>query len=309
MIPLWVVFGLGSAALSALMMLMQERLQIEGFALAFWIKVTCALVMLPFVLHYGVPENPLFYLALGVGAVMYAVSDVVFFRAIPKIGAGMVSRLLPSAVILSFLLWFLVNPALFQKYAAHPVPAGLIFLVLCASAWCAMHLTRCEVTRGAVRVIWFVIFAATVGPVLAKITTGYADIGKGPYAYVFFEALMMMTLWVVFFVLRRRTAPEGAGVKVGRLGRAVSLPVLLARRTVAGGMAIGCVAAGMILLNTYAYYSVDNPAYIPAVKFLDTIIIMAVYPLMGLQSRGNLVAGVGVVACAAALVALKAQIP
>jgi len=69
------------------------------------------------------------------------------------------------------------------------------------------------------------------------------------------------------------------------------------------------VAAGMILLNTYAYYNVDNPAYIPAIKFLDTIIIMAVYPLMGLKSRGNLVAGIGVVACAAALVLLKAQIP
>lgn len=291
--PLWAVFGLSSASLSALMMLLQERLKIEGFVLAFWIKVTCALVMLPFVLENGIPENPRFYLLLGVGAVMYAVSDVIFFRAIPKIGAGMVSRLLPMAVILSFLLWFVVNPALLDKYLAHPVPAGLIFVVLCASAWCAMHLTRCEVTRGAVRVIWFVIFAATVGPVLAKAVTGYADIGRGPYAYVFFEALMMLTLWWVFFLVRR---PVSAGA-------------LLAKRSMAGGMVIGCVAAGMILLNTYAYYNVDNPAYIPAIKFLDTIIIMAVYPLMGLKSRGNLVAGIGVVACAAALVLLKAQIP
>jgi hypothetical protein len=64
----------------------------------------------------------------------------------------------------------------------------------------------------------------------------------------------------------------------------------------------------MVLLSTYAYYAVDNPAYIPAIKFLDTIIIMGVYALWGRKNNGNLIAGFGVVACAAALIVLKAQI-
>lgn len=291
-IPAWALFGLLSAAFSALMMLIQEKLKVDGFALAFWIKATCAVIMLPFVIVNGLPENPLFYFFLGLGACMYAVSDVVFFRAIPKVGAGIVSRLLPGAVILSFILWFAVKPELLDKYLAHPVPAALIFAVLCLSVWFSTHIRKCAVSMEAVRTIWFVIFAATIGPILAKTVTGYADIGRGPYAYVFIEALMMMGIWGAVFLIRRP----------------IPASVMFSRHSWRGGMIIGSVAAMMILLSTYAYYAVDNPAYIPAIKFLDTIIIMGVYALWGRKNNGNLVAGFGVVACAAALIVLKAQI-
>ncbi|MGZ9108474.1 MAG: hypothetical protein ACXW4B_06600 [Micavibrio sp.] len=291
-IPAWAVFGLLSAAFSALMMLMQEKLKVDGYALAFWNKVTCATVMLPFVIVNGLPQNPLFYLFLGIGACMYAVSDVVFFRAIPKVGAGIVSRLLPGAVILSFMLWFAVKPDLLMKYLADPIPSALIFIVLCLSVWFSMHLKKCAVSMEAVRAIWFVIFAATVGPILAKTVTGYADIGQGPFAYVFIEALMMVSIWGSVFLIRRP----------------IPASVMFSRQSWRGGMMVGCVSATMVLLSTYAYYAVDNPAYIPAIKFLDTIIIMGVYALWGRKNSGNLLAGFGVVACAAALIVLKAQI-
>lgn len=223
---------------------------------------------------------------------MYAISDVVFFRAIPKVGAGIVSRLLPGAVILSFLLWFAVKPELLAKYAANPVPATLIFIVLCLSVWFSTHLKKCTVSMEAVRTVWFVIFAATVGPILAKTVTGYAGIGQGPFAYVFIEALMMLSLWGGIFVFRRP----------------IPASVMFSRQSWRSGMMIGCVSAAMVLLSTYAYYAVDNPAYIPAIKFLDTIIIMAVYTLWGRRNNGDVLAGFGVVACAAMLIILKAQV-
>lgn len=291
-LPLWAFFGLGAAALSALMMLLQERLRVNGFALACWNKIACSLVMLPFVLLYGLPHNPLFYLYLGAGAVMYAVSDVIFFNGITKASAGTVARLLPSATILSFLLWFAVRPELLQKYLASPVIFALIFLTLYLSAFFAGRLKKCAVTMQAMRTVWFVIFAATVGPLLAKLVTAQADPGQGPFAYVFCEALMMLALWSVYALIRRP----------------LPFAEMVSGETVKKGLLIGTVMAGVVLLNVSAYYNVDNPAYIPAIKALDSVMILAFYKLTGRTITGDIRSGLGIVACAAALIVLKAQV-
>ena len=43
----WAGYGLMLALLSALMMLMQERMKVEGLALAIWCKISCAAATLP----------------------------------------------------------------------------------------------------------------------------------------------------------------------------------------------------------------------------------------------------------------------
>lgn len=290
--PLWAVFGLLAAFTSAAMMLLQERLKVDGFALAFWCKIMCVLVTLPMVVVHGVPHDPVFYYALGASAVLYAVSDVVFFRAIPTVGAAVVSRLIPLAVIFGFILWFLIDPALFIKYMQYPEVSALIFGVLLVWVWFATHLKKCAVSMGAIRQVWFVILAATLGAPLAKITTNHAGIAGGPYAYTCIQALMMMALWGVYYAVKKPVAPG----------------VLFSRHSCIGGAIIGAVAAVSVLVAVLAYYHVDNPAYIPAVRYLDSTMILAFYGMAGRKIEGNVAAGIGLVACAAALIVLKAQI-
>lgn len=290
--PLWAVFGLGTAALSAAMMLMQERLKVNGYALAFWIKAACIVVTFPFLIHHGMPDNPAFYFYLFLSAILYAISDVVFFSSIPKTSAGAVSRLIPSAAVLGFLLWFIIDPALLDKYLAAPTIAGLIFATLCLFAAFAFRLKKCTVTMQTFRDIWFVIFAATVGPLLTKMTTLYVDMEQARYAYVFFQALMMMVLWLAYLFIRKP----------------VPLETFFARGTWQPGLLIGLVASGMVLMKFTSYYYVDNPAYIPAIIALDSVIILGVYKLWGKKAEGDIMSGLGLVACAAALIVLKAQI-
>jgi hypothetical protein len=290
--PLWAVFGLGTAVLSAAMMLMQERLKVNGYALAFWIKAACIIVTFPFVIIHGVPDAPMFYFYLVLTSILYAISDVVFFSAIPKTSAGAVSRLIPSASVLGFLLWFLIDPELFKKYLGHPEISAAIFTVLCLFAFFAFRLKKCTVTMQTFRDIWFVIFAATVGPPLTKLTTYYVDMEQARYAYVFFQSLMMMALWLTYLFIRKP----------------VPLGTFFARATWQPGMLIGIVASAMILTKFTSYYYVDNPAYIPAMIALDSVIILAVYKVWGKKAEGDIKSGLGLVACAAALIVLKAQI-
>ena len=291
-IPIWAVFGLATAFFSAVMMLMQEHYKVNGYALPFWIKVACVIVSVPFMMMNGIPAHPMFYFYLGLSAIIYAISDVVFFSAIPKTSAGSVSRLVPSAGVIGFLLWFLIDPALLDKYMQVPVVAGLILTTLCLFAFFAFRLKKCHVTMQTLRDVWFVIFAATTGPILTKMITLYADMEQARYAYIFFQSLMMMTLWVVFMAIRRP----------------VPFSTFFARATWQRGLMIGLVAAVMLLTKFTSYYYVDTPAYIPAMIALDAVIILFYYKMKGKKIEGDVASGLGIVACAAALIILKAQI-
>ena len=291
-IPLWAVFGLITAFFSALMMLMQEHFKVNGYALAFWIKAACVLISLPFIFIHGIPAHPMFYVYLAVSALLYAISDVYFFSAIPKSSAGSVSRLVPSAGVIGFLLWFIIDPSLFFKYMESPVISGLIFVTLCLFALFALRLKKCTITMQTLRDIWFVIFAATVGPILTKMITFYADMEQARYAYIYFQAMMMMAMWLIYLWV----------------ARPVPLSVFFAKATWQYGLLIGLVAAAMMLTKFTSYYYVDNPAYIPAMIALDAVIILFFYKLRGLQPRGDVLSGLGIVGCAAALIILKAQI-
>lgn len=289
---MWAIFGLATAIFSAAMMLMQEHYKVNGYALPFWIKVACVLVSIPFMLMNGIPAHPLFYFYLGLSAVLYAISDVVFFSAIPKTSAGSVSRLVPSAGVIGFLLWFLIDPELFFKYMESPFIAGGIFITLCLFAFFAFRLKKCNVSMRTLRDVWFVIFAATSGPILTKMITYYADMEQARYAYICFQSLMMMSLWMVYMYLRRP----------------VPFSVFFARGTWQKGLMIGVVAAGMLLTKFTSYYYVDNPAYIPAMIALDAVIILFYYKMRGMKIEGDVLSGLGIVGCAVSLIILKAQI-
>jgi len=290
--PSWALYGLGTAALSAVSMLLQEKFKVNGFAIAFWNKVACVLVTTPFVIYYGFPHEIRFYVLMSASALLFAISDVVYFSGISKAGAGTISRVLPASVIFSFLLWFIVDPSSFHDYLQKPLIAALILLVLCLWVYCATHLRKCAISMKAARTVWFTIFASIVGPLLAKEITNSTDIGHGIYAYPFVQALMMVIIWTVFFWARKP----------------VTSSILLARGACRYGLMIGCVGAVSVILNVVSIYHVDNPAYTAAVSYLNTFFILLIYMAMGRKSDGNVAAGIGMVVCAAALILLKAQV-
>ncbi|MDR3450327.1 MAG: hypothetical protein P4M15_11380 [Alphaproteobacteria bacterium] len=288
-VPLWAMFGLAAAALSATQMLLQERFRAEPLPVAFWSKVACALVMLPFVVIHGMPHNPLYYALLAAQSLLWVVSDVIFYRGINQASAGVISRVLPMATILSFFLWLAIDWTTARAYIAAPAHSAAIVAVLCLLAAFAWRLKNCAVTIGAMRSVWFVLFASVAGSVSTKYITQQADIGQGVYAFVFGEAVVMIAMWLLYYAIKR---PLPASSMFGP-------------RAVRTGMTVGAVAAFATAATVYAVYHVDNPAYITAVRYLDSILILLYYRATGKPSKGHVYAGLGIVACAAALVILK----
>jgi hypothetical protein len=287
--PLWAVFGLISATLSAGVMLVQERVKLDGFVMAFWNKFAAMLFAVPMVLYFGLPSSPVFYVLLFGSAFVWAIGDVIFFNAIPKVGAGVVSRILPASVIITFFLWFLIDPAVWQKYLDTPGRSALVVLVLLGSVYFATRLKNCPVTWEAVRLIWFVFVAAVAWPLVAKLVMGQASPAQGPFAYVFFESLAMVLLWSAYYAFKKPVAWR----------------TLISKKSLKGGFLVGAFSSLMVASNVAAIGLVDNPGLIPAVKFTDTVIILFYYRMISHREKADVISGLGIVACAAAIIILK----
>jgi hypothetical protein len=287
--PLWALFGLVSAAFSAGMMLVQERVKVDGYAIAFWSKVACIVLMLPLALYFGLPDDPLFYALVLSQAILWAISDVIFFNAIARVGAGVISRILPLSVIATFCLWFVFDPALLGIYLETPVRSALVFITLCASVWFTMQLKACPISWQALRIIWFVLFAAVIGPLLFKLVAQHTDIQRGPFSYVVVEAAAMVALWLLYHLIRRP----------------VPRAMMLDPSAIKAGFAVGFFMSLMVASNFAAMFYVDNPGLVPAVKFTDTLLIMLFYKATGRKETANVAAGLGIVACAVIIILLR----
>ena len=131
--PPWAILGLLAALISVAIPLIQERLRANGFALAVMVKLVTCLSVAPFVLKEGFPDSPVFYACVALTSLLWCVSDVIYFRSVPLAGAGVISRLLPSAVLISFILWFAFDPSLIGKYLQKPWQSGAIAAVIASA--------------------------------------------------------------------------------------------------------------------------------------------------------------------------------
>lgn len=287
--PLWAVFALLCAASSALVLILPERLKCDGFALAYWNKAAAFFFMVPLVVYSGLPAQWEFYALVAAQAMLWVVSDVIFFRALPKVGAGVISRVLPASVIMTFFLWFLFDPPLLKEYLSTPVRSALVCAALSGSVYFAVRLKKDPVSWAAVRMIWFVLFAAVVGPLMYKTVTKHTTIEQGPFAFVMFEAFIMVAVWSVFYAVKKP----------------VPASVLFSRESLKGGAMVGAAMSVVSLSKFAAMHYVDNPGLVPAVKYLDAIIVMAYYRAIGKVEKADVAAGLGIVGCAVVIIILR----
>lgn len=290
MIPLWFVLALGAAFSISAQPLIQEKFKADGFALALWNKIVVACVLLPFVLTFGMPEDWRFYAYIMATSVIYAISDVVYFRAVPVIGSGLMTRLIPSSAVINFFLWFIVSPSTLQNYIDPWYKGVGILMVLALFLYSAIHIKKCQVSWQGVLRIWPVIISACIGGVLTKMSLGYAtDTTQAPFAYILVQSALMSFFLFIYYIARKPVTKQ----------------VMLARNTLQTAIIMGLVSCLPIFLKLKAIQLADNPGLVSMIVITDSFWILLVYKLIGKKEEANIWAGIGIVVSAMLLVLIK----
>jgi len=286
---IWIALGILAAVVSSGIPLVQEKHKGNPFAVAIWVKIGVALLTLPFVVYFGLPDNPRFYIFAGLSAAIWSISDVIYYRSVSEVGAGVVSRVLPSAAILSFLVWFTINPDQLQKYIDNPWQGAAIFMIIAASSLLAMVMKKCPVSWRGIQLVWFVLLAAAIGPLVEKISMGSTPKAQTPFAMTFVQAVMMVGFWGIYALIKRPITKD-----------IFSLP-----SSWKTGLMISTFMTIVLCSRFAALQYVENPAFLSVILFTDSFWILLYYRLTGRKDDSKIWAGMGIVVCAALLVLVK----
>ena len=286
---LWILLGFAAAIISVAIPLIQEHHKADGYSIAVWIKIVVVISSFPFVLATGFPTDPHFYWFIGGTAILWSISDVVYFSAVGQVGAGVISRILPIASIISFPIWFIFDPNLLDKYLSNPPQFIGICLILLGSTYFAMQMKKCAISLQALRLVWFVLFAAIIGPLLNKLALGYTSTKQAPFSFMLIQGLWMLGFWGIFALIKKP----------------VPLAIFLSPQTIKTGVLIGLAASCVLYFKTYALKLCENPALLTTILLTDAVWILLFYRAIGRKDNSNIWTGLGIVGCAIALVLVK----
>jgi hypothetical protein len=282
----WVGLSTGSAVTAAIMPILHEKIRAERLSMLFWLRTVMLIIALPILFLVGWPTDPVFYVATFVTAFIWAYADLSSFRATEEFGAGPITRLIPLNVLVTFVMWVVVDPDVLYGYLDNPVQGAGIIAATCGAVFFAIRMQKNPVSRHALRALGPVILMSGMGVVFAKIALDQADMHSGVFGYMVVQAFFMI---LIFGALEAVWHPVPRAVFAGRVA-------------IQTGFLMGLNSIAHLIFKSYAYQLVANPAYVSVVILTTPLLVLLYYRLVKKQIVGDVKAGLAVVACAAALV-------
>lgn len=284
----WVGLALGSAFTAAIMPIMHEKIRAERLSMMFWLRAVMLLVALPVACVIGWPSEPGFYVTTFVTAFIWCYADLSSIRATEEFGAGVMTRLMPLNVLVTYFMWLALDRNTLAGALDVPLQSLGIFAALAGAVFFAMRLQKAPVAREHLRALGPVILMSGMGVVYAKIALGSGVAHEAVFSYMALQALFMM---IIFGVLEAVWNPVPRAVFTGRVA-------------MASGFLMGINTVAHMALKSYGYQMVANPAYISVVVLTTPLWVMLYYRLVKRQAVGDMKSGLLLLLCVAAMAAL-----
>lgn len=247
---------------------------------------------MPYAILTPWPTNPLFYIATLATVPIASYTDVIYFEGNKKYGAGVVSRLLPLGLIVSFVGWLLVKPEQISMYLASPVYGGGVVVSLGLTVFFASRLRHCNVSKNAFVFLLPLIFFDGILNILNKTAMDSAELHQSVWFY-----LMLQGAGVAIFSAVKEQAREK------------TLIHLFDKKVIKAGICIFCFAIMAGPLKGYALHDIDNPAYVSAVYMLYPFWIFIIYKIVKRKEDGiDIFSGLLLVLSVIALVLCKSMV-
>ncbi len=289
----WPFFSLVAALFSAAMLLVNQYLKQPGHILVFWMRVVIVLVMTPFMTQVALPTDPVFY-----GIVLLTVffgtgADIRSFNVSAQYGGGVVSRVQPLIVWVSFFLWFFFDPEIFWRYLAHPFNTAGIVLALLGCVWFASRLNKCRISRDALIQMLPALFGYALTTVLNKYAMNHGPLTGVVFGYMYIQSVFAVVIIGGYAAWREK----GDSVSVFWRTKIMILTAFLAAAAWIGHM----------IFKNYAMVFVPNPSYQAAINLTTPVFIALFYLAVRHKEEADVKSGMGVVACAILLALLTVR--
>jgi len=288
----WPLFSFMAAVFTAGFYLINQYLKQPGHVLILLMRAIVVAVMTPFVLNASFVYDWHFIFVVILTAALGSFGDVRLMDTVVKYGAGVSARLQPLTVFLSFFLWFLFDPALLSRYAAHPLNTAGIVAALGGCVWFATQMRRCNISKAAFIQMLPALLCYTAVNVLNKYAMGLAPLTSAVFAYMYFQSVAVVVM-MGGYALWQKEKPKAESWNAKRLTLAASL------------LAFSWI--GHMIFKNYAMAFAENPSYQSAINLTSAPLISLFYLAARHKEEADVKSGMGVVACAVALAFLTVR--
>ncbi len=289
----WVFFSLLAAIGSAGMYLVNQYVKVPGVYLVIMSRIFVILATVGPSLYFGMPTDHLFYLGVGITAVVGVMGDVRVFNVSAKYGGGVTSRVMPLQVFGGFLLWLAIHPEQIGGFFENPLRGAGVLLAMSLCIWFSSRLHRCHVSKKAFIELLPAIFFYAITITFNKFAVDHAEINSGVYNYMFVQCLMAVPMFGVY----------------GYIGRKKHLEVtkFLSRKVLIGSLIMFATWVGHMIFKLYAMAWTENPAYVASIILTAPLWISLYYKLTGHKEDVDVRSGYGVVLSAILLALFTAH--
>ena len=293
-LELWAVAALITALLIAAFQLLSQYFKLQALPYLFWARCCAVILTFPVLFLLPIPQSPKYYIYTLLSSVIFAYVDLFSIGLAAKIGAGVVSRLTPLGVIVTFVLWTAITPSLFNEYLSTPIQSIGIMAAISLGVYFTMRLKKCDVSWSTLKIMSTPILLAGLAIVFSKTAMNNAgNLHSGVFYYPFIQGIVVVGCYGTLLripALRQRIPTfdlEGD---------------LFDRKTITAGLISGVV---LVVATVAKYYGISlavNPAYVSMLALTAPLWVLLIYRIIGYKDEGDIWSGLGIVAAAMMLI-------
>lgn len=286
MLSFWLFPSIAYSISRASHSLVNQQMKLDGRLLTICRRFGLFLIAGILLFFIEIPKSPIFYLAVLSTVPMMIYQDVRQLDAIRKYGAGVVSRIMPLAILITFIVWGMVSPEWRHEFFARPlILQGVIIICLGVIIGTAIYQSKSRFDVRVMAYLWPVLFTSGIGSVLNKISMiNASSLMGGVVVYMFIQSA-----GVGGHLLYKEFRDQQ---KNGRSERDNGFSKDYAK---AGTLLIAIGFVSMTLKNIAMAFT-PNPAYVSAITLLAPIWIILFNKINSVEDRAHIPAGITIVA-------------
>ncbi len=283
MLDSWFVYALISSGFLSCFFLINQYFKVSGKSIVFWSRLFCFLALLPFFLNgmFTLPDSSLFYLLCFSVGLLATYGDIKFLNLSVKYGGGLVSRLSPVLVLISFSIWVVIDPNSILKYQDQPIIILSIFIALMGCLFFSLKLNKCNITKSAFLSLLPALIALAITGPLNKHAMDISDLNSGVFSYILLQSIFMVFVLLVSDMVSSKK--EIFNVKIFDFN---NLKI---------GFLMMIILAGIGISKNYSMSFTDNPGYVNAVMLLSPIWISIFYKAIKHKEESDVKSAMGIV--------------
>jgi len=255
---MWVVFALAAAILSAIYCLSAQNIKINANIFMVYRGWIFVILLFPILILKPVVFPVNFYIMSVVQGVISAYVDYVVFKINQQYGSETVSSILPFSVIITFIIWCFLDPALVETYVQNPMQTTMIIVAFAGFILALTQYYKISFTKEALYKLIPILILCSSVVVLDKSIMNYSSETPLMCAYwrSFIAGLVVGIVYLIIYVKNR-----------------FPLKDLILKDNLFKSLILLFTLFAIISKNLAMYYT-QNPAYVSALAYTSLIWVM-----------------------------------